>query len=233
LKANRELESFSYSVSHDLRAPLRAVDGFSQILLHQFASSIPAQGARLLNDIRANTQRMGALVDGLLEFARLGKQALKRQTFSMAKLVQICVDEIQRHETAAQTIVAVADLPPCHGDPTLLKQVWMNLLQNALKYSAKSSSPRVTVGSFRDEPSGAAVYFVQDNGVGFDMKYADKLFGVFERLHGAGEYEGTGIGLAIAHRIVTRHGGRIWFESRPNEGAKFFLMIPHGDGLDA
>jgi light-regulated signal transduction histidine kinase (bacteriophytochrome) len=174
---------------------------------------------------------MGILVDGLLEFARLGKQALKRETFSTVKLVQNCLDEIQRQETTGPAIIDVAELPPCHGDPALLKQVWMNLLQNAVKYSAKSSSPRIKVGSFR-ELSGEAVYFVQDNGVGFDMQYADKLFGVFERLHGAGEYEGTGIGLAIAHRIVTRHGGRIWFESRPNEGATFFLTIPHGEDLD-
>jgi light-regulated signal transduction histidine kinase (bacteriophytochrome) len=225
--ANKELEAFSYSVSHDLRAPLRAIDGFSRILLRDHAAQLPDGGREYLRLVRANTQQMGQLVDDLLAFARLSRQPVRKQTAEPARIVRRCLDELHREQEGRRVEVAVGDLPPCRAEPSLLKQVWVNLLSNALKYTRKREVARIEVGC-RDGGGGERVYFVRDNGVGFDMRYAHKLFGVFQRLHWAEDYEGTGVGLAIVQRIVHRHGGRAWAEARPEEGATFAFTLGEG-----
>lgn len=220
--ANKELESFSYSVSHDLRAPLRAVSGFAQIVVEDYGPQLPAQGKQYLQTICDAAQRMGALIDDLLAFARLGKLPLSLQTVDVAQLVQSSLDELAPDRCLALE-VSVGELPPCHGDPVLLKQVWLNLLSNAFKYSKNRASPQVEIGATVDQ--GTCVYFVRDNGTGFDMKYANKLFGVFQRLHRQEDFAGTGVGLAIVQRIVTRHGGRIWADASVDRGATFSFTL--------
>ncbi len=224
--ANKELEAFSYSVSHDLRAPLRAIDGFSRILLEDFAEPLPDEAKEYLQSVRNNARQMGRLVDDLLAFARLGRQAIRKHIIDPAKLVRQCLDELRGEQDGRSIDVIMGDLPPCQAEPNLLKQVWINLLSNAIKYTRGREVATIEIGS-RDhgDPSGESVYFVRDNGVGFDMRYADKLFGVFQRLHRAEEYEGTGVGLAIVQRIVHRHGGRVWAEARPHEGATFYFTL--------
>jgi PAS domain S-box-containing protein len=225
--ANKELEAFSYSVSHDLRSPLRTVDGFSQALLEDFGPTLPEEGRRQVRTIREGAQRMGALIDDLLAFSRLGRQALaRRQPLNMERLVQDTLDELLPRRNDDLVVVRIGELPPSAGDGALVKQVWTNLLSNAIKYSAKRERPVVEVGSERND--GGIVYFVRDNGVGFDMRYAKKLFGVFQRLHRAEDFEGTGVGLAIVQRIVQRHGGRIWAEASPNAGATFRFTLTGG-----
>lgn len=227
--ANKELDSFSYSVSHDLRAPLRAIDGFSRILLEDHAAALTDEGKGYLQRVRDNTCQMGRLVDDLLAFARLGRQALTKHTVYPDKIVRLCLAEMQAEQDGRRVEIVIGDLPACRADPTLLKQVWTNLLSNALKYTRKRDVARITVGSrsaaapFGTDPE--TVYFVADNGAGFDMKYAHKLFGVFQRLHRATDFEGTGVGLAIVQRIVTRHGGRVWAEARPDQGATFSFTL--------
>ncbi|WP_020475452.1 PAS domain S-box protein [Zavarzinella formosa] len=222
--ANKELEAFSYSVSHDLRAPLRAIDGFSRIVVEDYGPQLPPEAQEYLQDVRSNTQQMGRLVDDLLAFSRLSRQPVRKETFSTLDLVRRCLDELQSSIQARRVEFNLGDLPPCHGDASLLKQVWMNLLANALKYSGKRDPALIEVG-FRSE-AGAAAYFVRDNGVGFDMRYVHKLFGVFQRLHRSEDYEGTGVGLAIVQRIIHRHGGRVWAEAEPDRGATFFFTLP-------
>ena len=219
--ANKELESFSYSVSHDLRAPLRAMDGFARMLEDRYAGALDAEGRRLLGIVRDASRRMGALVDDLLTFSRLGRQSMAPSEVDMSVLAAQALAELNGRGNAAVTIEA---LPRARGDRTLLKQVWANLLSNALKYSAKGGAPLIEVTG--SEGVGDCVYCVSDNGVGFDMRYYEKLFGVFQRLHGAGEFPGTGVGLAIVHRIVARHGGRVWAEGKVNEGARFYFSLP-------
>jgi len=219
--ANRELESFSYSVSHDLRAPLRAIDGFGRILEEDYAAKLDAEGLRLLAVIRESSHRMGVLIENLLEFSRLGRKTLDRSAVDMAALAREVWAELGASATAQSTIGA---LPSANGDPALLRQVWINLLSNALKYSARQPSPRIEVAG---ERSGAdLVYSVSDNGAGFDMRYYDKLFRVFQRLHREDEFPGNGVGLAIVQRIITRHGGRVWAEAEVGKGAKFFFTLP-------
>jgi PAS domain S-box-containing protein len=225
--ANKELEAFSYSVSHDLRAPLRAIDGYSRIILRDYAAEMPEDAREYMADVRRNAQQMGQLVDDLLAFSRLGRKALRVQRVDIPGLVRECLDEIRPPASAK---VRVSDLPPVTADRALLKQVWVNLLSNALKYAGKRETPVVEVGA-ADGPDGP-VYFVKDNGVGFDMRYAHKLFGVFQRLHKAEDYEGTGVGLATVQRIIHRHGGRVWAESEPDRGATFFFTLgPDGAAL--
>ncbi|WP_010043450.1 PAS domain-containing sensor histidine kinase [Gemmata obscuriglobus] len=221
--ANAELEAFSYSVSHDLRAPLRAIDGFSQIVLNEYGPQLPADAREYLTDVCANTLRMGRLVDDLLTFSRLGRQPVRRQPVNTSELVAGCLDELLRQTGARRIEIRSNELPPCDADPALLRQVWLNLLANALKYSSLSSLALIEVGATAS-PDGP-VYFVRDNGVGFDMRYAHKLFGVFQRLHRAEDYEGTGIGLALVQRIVHRHGGRVWADSEPGKGATFSFTL--------
>ena len=221
---NRELEAFTYTVSHDLRAPLRAVDGFSQAAIEDFGSSLPAEGSRLLRTIRSSAQHMGHLIDDLLMFSRLGRQALSRVETDTVKVVNAAVRDLEPQLKGRKIEFLVAALPPMSCDPALMRQVWVNLLSNAAKYSAKREHAVVEVG-FKEQ-GAEGVYFVRDNGSGFDMRYANKLFGVFQRLHRSDEFEGTGVGLAIVHRVVSRHGGRIWAEAGVDEGATFSFTVP-------
>ena len=224
---NSELEAFSYSVSHDLRSPLRALDGFARIILEEFEQSLPAEAQEYVHDIRRNAKKMGHLIDDLLAFSRLSRQGLEKRTVSMNALVrQVLLDFRGEQETRLVEVV-FHDLPPCQGDPSLLKQVWVNLLGNAFKYTRKSERPRIEIGCH--ERDGQQVYFVRDNGVGFDMQYAGKLFGVFQRLHKASDFDGTGVGLAIVQRIIHRHGGRIWADAAVHQGATFSFTLPAGD----
>jgi PAS domain S-box-containing protein len=221
--ANRELEAFSYSVSHDLRAPLRSVDGFSQAVLEDFGSQLPEEGQRYLRTIRLGAQKMGALIDDLLAFSRLGRQALSKHPMDMNRLVRATLEELGSPWPDRRVELRLGDLPPGRADPVLLKQVWTNLISNALKYTRKRSPAVVEIGHTTEK--GATVYYVRDNGVGFDMRYADKLFGVFQRLHRMEDYEGTGVGLAIVQRVIHRHGGRVWAEAAPEQGATFYFTL--------
>jgi signal transduction histidine kinase len=222
--AYQTLESFSYSISHDLRAPLRAVDGFAKMLADDFGEPLGERGRRLTRVIVEGCQEMDQLIVGLLAFSRAGGQPLNRAPIDMTSLARQAVAEMLAAYTGPEALIDVAELPRAAGDPTVMRQVWCNLIGNALKYSAKQSQPRVSIsGRIEDCES---IYQVQDNGVGFDMSYAHKVFGVFQRLHGAGDFAGSGVGLAIVHRIITRHGGRIWAQSAPDAGACFQFALP-------
>jgi len=218
---NKELEAFSYSVSHDLRAPLRAVDGYARMLEEDYRDRLDAEGQRLLRVVRESSNRMGRLIDDLLAFSKLGRQEPAKRRVDMGALVAEVVAELRDGSKAA---IETATLPAAHADPAMLKQVWLNLIGNALKYSGKRDGARVAIGS-REEGS-AQVFWVRDNGAGFDMRYADKLFGVFQRLHRQDDFPGTGVGLAIVQRVVMRHSGRVWAEGRPGEGACFYFSLP-------
>jgi signal transduction histidine kinase len=222
--ANRELESFSYSVSHDLRSPLRAIDGYSQMLEEDYGTQLDETGRRYIQTVRSGSQRMAALIDDLLTFARLSRQSLNRQTVDMTALARRAAAEVLEGQPEPKPAVKIAELPPAAGDPALLRQVWTNLIGNAVKYSSKSATPQVQV---RAAAEGRLVrYEVQDNGVGFDMKYVDKLFGVFQRLHSADEYPGTGVGLAIVQRIISRHEGAVTAQGERGKGATFQFTLP-------
>jgi PAS domain S-box-containing protein len=227
--ANRELEAFSYSVSHDLRAPLRAVDGFSRILLEDHAAGLDGDARRYLDLVRSSTQQMGRLIDDLLGFSRLSRQELVRRTIQPASLVRQALEQLEPERAGRSVEVVIEDLPEAKGDPALVRQVYVNLLANSLKFTRQRSPARIVVGSGTE--NGQAVYFVRDNGVGFDMAYVGKLFGVFQRLHRSEEYEGTGVGLAIVQRIVHRHGGRVWAEGAIDQGATVFFTLPEGGEL--
>jgi signal transduction histidine kinase len=221
--ANREHEAFSYSIAHDLRTPLRAIDGFSRILVDEHSAHLPAEAQRQLGVVRSNARKMGRLIDDLLGFARLARQPLKKSVVDMAALVRACLDELGEAREGRAVSVSVAELPPAAADAAMLKQVWLNLLSNALKYTTKRPDASVQIGS---QPAGGEIaYYVSDNGVGFDMEYADKLFGVFQRLHRAEDYEGTGVGLAIVAHIVQRHGGRVWTHAELGRGATFYFTL--------
>jgi light-regulated signal transduction histidine kinase (bacteriophytochrome) len=222
--ANKELESFSYSVSHDLRAPLRAIDGFSRIIQQDYSAGLDAEALRMLQAVRTNTQQMNKLIDDLLKFSRLGRQPLNKQLVEPSSLVRQALEALKQDQVGRVVEFSSVELPTCLGDPGLLLQVWINLLSNALKYTRKNEVTRIEVG-YLPAAGGRTAYFVKDNGVGFDMQYADKLFGVFQRLHSPEEFEGTGVGLALAHQIIMRHGGRIWVEAQPGEGATFYFMV--------
>jgi PAS domain S-box-containing protein len=222
--ANRELEAFSYSVSHDLRAPLRAVDGFSQAVVEDYGQRLPEEGLRFLNEIRQGAQRMGTLIDDLLAFARFGRQTMNKREVDMERLVRGVIESLASQREGRQVAIHIDVLPPCLGDPALLKQVWVNLLSNALKYTRKRERAVLEIGCAREKNED--VYFVRDNGTGFDMQFAGKLFGVFQRLHRAEDYEGTGVGLAIVQRVIHRHGGRVWAEGALERGATFYFTIP-------
>ncbi len=221
--ANQELEAFSYSVSHDLRAPLRAIDGYSQAVLEDYGPQLAGDGERYLRTIRAGAHQMGALIDDLLKFSRLSRELVKKQTFATANLVRSALEGLGGFRKDRDIEIQIADLPDSYGDPALLKQVWINLLANALKYTRKSERAIIEVGSMQE--NGNTAFFVRDNGTGFDMRYVDKLFGVFQRLHRAEDYEGTGVGLAICQRIIHRHGGRIWAEAVEDGGATFYFTL--------
>lgn len=221
--SNGELDSFSYSVSHDLRAPLRAIGGFAQMLEEDHGGRLDAEGMRYLGVIRSNTERMGTLIDDLLEFSRLGRLPISAQEINVESLVrEVVAEALDGHQAAP--LVAIGPLPPVRGDRALLRQVWTNLIANAIKFSGKAMQPRIEVSGRHDAAEN--VYSVRDNGVGFDMEYADKLFGVFQRLHRADEFSGTGVGLAIVQRVVSRHGGRVWADGIVNGGAMFSFSLP-------
>lgn len=221
---NKELESFSYSISHDLRAPLRAINSYSQILEEEYGGRLDEEGLRLLNIVKGSALKMGNLIDDLLALARLGKQEIKKNVIDMNELVQSTIRELERNQPSLNVTFTIDDLPPAWGDYNLLTQVMYNLLSNAVKYSSKKEEPKVQVGA--KALAEEHIYYVKDNGTGFDMKYASKLFGVFQRLHHSNEFEGTGVGLAIVHRIITRHGGRVWAEAEPGKGAVFYFSLP-------
>ena len=224
--ANQELESFSYSVSHDLRAPLRAVDGYSRMLQEAYSPLLDEEGKRLLSAVRESGLRMGRLIDDLLALSRSGRQALAKKVFDTGALVREVLAELRLAQDQPAAAVALGELPPCWGDRALVKQVWTNLISNALKYSSGRPAPRIEIAG--SETASDTVYRVKDNGAGFDMRYYEKLFGVFQRLHTEKEFPGTGAGLAIVQRVVTRHGGRVWAQGRPGEGAEFFFSLPKG-----
>jgi PAS domain S-box-containing protein len=224
--ANKELEAFSYSVSHDLRAPLRAIDGFSRILMEDYLPQLAPESHRYLRRVRENAQQMGHLIDDLLNFSRLSRHPLRLQPVKPSDLFRQALQDLRQEQDGRRVDIAIGDLPQCRADPVLLKQVFVNLLSNALKFTRQREFSRIEVG-WRDA-NGNPVYFVKDNGAGFDMRYGDKLFGVFQRFHKAEEYEGTGVGLAIAQRVIQRHGGSIWAEARVNQGATFFFTLKGG-----
>jgi signal transduction histidine kinase len=222
-RANQELESFGYSVSHDLRVPVRAVNGLCQVLEEEHGARLDPEGRRLLGLMRDSARQMGQLIDDLLDFSRLGGREMHAEGIDMTALATEVVDELLALEANHDVEVIVAPLAPARGDPALLRQVFVNLVSNALKFTRRRSHRRIEIGSSTD--AGATTWFVRDNGVGFDMKYAHKLFQVFQRLHPSRDFEGTGVGLAIVRRIVERHGGRIWAEASPEGGAVFSFTL--------
>jgi PAS domain S-box-containing protein len=217
---NKELEAFTYSVSHDLRAPLRSINGYAKILEEDYSKVMDAEGIRLIQIIIRNARNMGKLIDDLLDFSRVGRKEFAMNPVNMQQLVNTVISELPTHKAS----ISLGALQPALGDMNMVKQVWVNLLGNAVKYSARVEKPIVTVESFKR--NNEIVYCVQDNGVGFDMQYVHKLFGVFQRLHKSTDFEGTGVGLALVQRIVNRHGGKVWAESTPNEGATFYFSLP-------
>ena len=224
--ANEELESFSYSVSHDLRAPLRAIDGFSKMLVEDYGDKLDENGQHQLDVIRSSARDMGQLIDDLLAFSRLGRKEMSRLEFDMAALVREVYKKLQLAETQPTTRLDVKALPRAFGDQAMIREVVANLLSNAFKFTTGTEDPSIVVGCTVE--GNENIYCVKDNGVGFDMKYKDKLFRVFQRLHSAEEFPGTGIGLALVQRIVHRHGGRVWAEGKVNEGASVYFTLPRG-----
>ena len=225
--ANKELESFSYSVSHDLRAPVRAIVGFSRLLAEQHEAQLDDEARRKLNIVRSEAARMGTLIDDLLAFSRLGRQSLQAGMVDMEELVRMNVNTLNADPNAAKPELRMGTLPKAFGDRGLIAQVWANLLANAYKFSGKKAHPAIEVSAMTDATEH--VYFVRDNGVGFDPRYSSKLFGVFQRLHDTAEYPGTGVGLALVQRIIVRHGGRVWAEGAPGLGATFYFSLPRKD----
>lgn len=239
--ANQELEAFSYSVSHDLRMPLSSIDLFTRLVVEDFGAQLPAEGQRFLDLIHDNTIAMGRLIDDLLELSRSTRKVLQKQIIAPAETARQVVEELRPQFEGRTVEIQIGDLPPCEADPILLKQVYMNLLSNAIKFTRKREIARIEVGSVtnnagrvtggeaqatNDTPRSAPVtYFVRDNGVGFDMQSAERLFGVFQRFHHAEDYEGTGVGLALVARIIRRHGGQIWAEAAVDQGATFFFTF--------
>ena len=223
-EANRELEAFAYSISHDLQAPLRSMYSFAGILVHDFPDQLPAEALRCAQFIRASAQRMNLLVEDLLHFSRLSRQELRKQVIDPTQVASQVLETLLAGAPGRPVRAKVGELPMCEADPALLAQVFVNLLSNALKYTRRRDPAIIEVG-WRKGDAGENVYFVRDNGVGFDMTYAHKLFEVFQRLHSSEEYEGTGAGLSIVRRIVTRHGGRVWAESSPEHGATFSFTL--------
>lgn len=222
--ANKELEAFTYSVSHDLMAPLRIIDGFSQVLLDDYKNKLDDEGFQTLQVIKRNANRMGELVNDLLNLARLGRANLIKRTANMQEIVASVIDEMRFSTNKIEAKIKVKDLRPADCDAILIKQVWSNLVSNAIKYSRTKPAPQIEIGC--SELNGQVVYYIKDNGVGFDVQFSGKLFGVFQRLHKPNEFEGTGVGLAIVHRIITRHGGRVWADAKVNEGATFYFTLP-------
>lgn len=229
--SNEELESFCYSVSHDLRAPLRAINGYARLLEQEYGPKFDTDGARFLRTICNACDRMAQLIDDLLEFSRIGRQTLEDEPVDMTAVVKKVISDALGGRQAPLPIITTGELPSVRGDRGMLHLVWLNLIDNAVKYTSGVAAPHITVHA--ELTDDEVVYSVRDNGIGFDMQYADKLFGVFQRLHSDAKYPGTGVGLAIAQRIIARHGGRIWAHSQPGRGATFSFAIPRGlRGID-
>ena len=224
---NRELEAFCYSVSHDLRAPLRAIDGFSGILLESYSPQFDAEGQRICRIIVENSRKMAQLIDHLLALSRFGRVSLEPTSVDMRTLAQEVFTDLTAAQDASAIQFRLGELPPAQGDPTLLRQVWSNLLGNALKFSAIREHPCIEVEGRQEQ--GEVRYTVRDNGAGFDMRYINKLFGVFQRLHSVREFPGSGVGLAIVERIVQRHGGKVWAEGTPGVGAVFYFTLKQSE----
>jgi PAS domain S-box-containing protein len=222
--ANKELEAFSYSISHDLRAPLRAIIGYSHLILEEYAVRLDAEGQRLLNVISSEALRMSQLIDDLLMFSRLSRQRVELTNVDMTPLALSAFQGLITAHPAQAPQLNIKTLPPVRGDSTMLRQVFVNLLDNAIKFSSRRKDPAIEVGGSCDQ--NQTVYYVKDNGVGFDEKYSARLFGVFQRLHTDEEFAGTGVGLALVQRIILRHGGRVWAESKLGKGATFYFAIP-------
>ena len=221
---NQEMESFVYSVSHDLRAPIRAISSFVKIVLEKYGSSLDAEALHLHGIIQSEARRMGELLEALMRLARLGQQALIINSINMVEMVQAIFHELQTIAPRENIIFRLNDLPPAPGDPGMIQQVWTNLLANALKFTRPQKNPQIVVDGWREE--GNNVYSVRDNGVGFDMRQQERLFLVFQRLHRQEEFEGTGVGLALVQRIVSRHGGKVWAEGKAGQGAAFYFSLP-------
>ena len=257
--ANKELEAFSYSVSHDLRAPLRAIDGFTHAIIEDYADKFDEEGKRLLDIVSSNAQKMGQLIDDLLTFSRTGRQELRMSKIEMDTLARTVFEELKAAASERTIQFTIKPLPLAHGDQAMIRQVFVNLLSNAIKFTRPKETAIIEVGGWRgdkdnlsfptlekgpvrpDLPGGGEggfeeippeqnFYYVKDNGVGFNIQYANKLFGVFQRLHSETEFEGTGVGLAIVKRIIQRHGGRVWAEGKVNEGATFYFTLPRKGG---
>lgn len=225
MKLNRELESFTYSVSHDLRAPLRSVNGYANVLLEDYGDQLDDDAKKTINVIARNGQRMGELIDDLLDFSRLGRRDIVKTAVSMEATVHQVIDEIKEAKHYSDRLsIEIKTLPDANADPSMIRQVWYNLISNSIKYSGKTLNPAIEIGSFIK--GDYVCYYVKDNGVGFDMAYANKLFGIFQRLHKQNEFEGTGVGLALIKRIIDRHHGQVWAEGELGKGARFFFSLP-------
>ena len=226
--ANKELEAFSYSVTHDLKGPLGVIDGFSQRIVAKHSAKLDADVIRMLDFVCTNTKRMNSLIDDLLAFSRLGQQQIRKSIIDLSVLAKRIFQQFLVQAPEMDLQLTVNDMPPALGDPNLISQVMVNLLGNAVKYTKPGKTAVIEVGGQTE--GSETVYYVMDNGIGFDERYAHKIFGVFERLHGIGEYEGTGVGLAIVKRIIERHGGRVWAEGKVDKGATFYFSLPRNGG---
>ncbi len=222
--ANQELEAFAYSVSHDLRVPLRAIDGFSRIVIEDYEDELDGEGKRLLNIIRENTKKMGQLIDDILLLSRAGRQEMIISPINMESLVKNIFEELKLSIEDRDVQLEIKSLPPAYGDRTLINQAFTNLISNSIKFTGIREKAIIEVGA--KEGKNENTYYVKDNGAGFDMKYVNKLFGLFQRLHGADEFEGTGVGLSIVQRIIRRHGGRVWGEGEIDNGATIYFTLP-------
>jgi len=222
--ANSELQAFAYSVSHDLRAPLRAIDGFSKFVLEDYGSKLDEEGQRLLGLIRSNTQKMDRLITDILALSRVTRSEHKKSRVDMTKMAVSMFNEAVLPEIQGKLNFIIDNLPEGYADPTYIKQVWLNLISNAIKFSSLNMNPEIRIGGYQEE--GSNVYYIRDNGVGFNPEYGYKLFGVFQRLHKANEFEGTGVGLAIVERIIHRHSGKVWAEGKEGKGATFYFSLP-------
>ena len=220
----KELESFSYSVSHDLRAPLRIINGYSKLLIDEYGDKLAPEAIDYIRTMDDNANQMAQLIEDLLNLSRLGLEALEKTEVDMRTLVEILLYEYKLANPNITARIKILDLPSSHCSHNLLKQVWVNLLSNAIKYSGKKCEPMIRIGATMTEDEN--IYYINDNGAGFDMKFVGRLFGVFHRLHNKQEFEGTGVGLALVHRIITRHGGRVWAEGKVDEGATFYFSLP-------
>lgn len=222
--ANNELEAFAYSVSHDLRVPLRAIDGFSRIVIEDYEDKLDEEGTRLLNVVRDNTKKMGQLIDDILLLSRAGRQEMNISDLDMSSLAKNIYTDFYQDTNGRAIIFSVDDLPKAKGDRALITQVFTNLISNAIKFTGEKDISKIEVGFNKDKEDN--IYYVKDNGAGFDMKYYDKLFGLFQRLHTQDKFNGTGVGLSIVQRIISRHGGRVWGEGKVDKGATIYFSLP-------